>query len=60
MLMESLQAAAGSRGGGCGIGEHITKGHEETLKGDGYDHYFDYGDDFTGISICYNLSNCFL
>lgn len=58
MLTESLEAAAGSRGGGYRIEGHITKGHEETFQDDGYVHYFEYGDDFTGISICHNLSNC--
>lgn len=28
------------------------KEHEETLGGDGYVHYLDYGDGFTGGYVC--------
>lgn len=35
----------------------IMKVYEETLGGDEYIYYLDYGDDFTGVYICQNLSN---
>ena len=38
----------------------ITKGHEETFGCDGYVHYLDCGDAFTGIYICQDLSKCTL
>lgn len=30
--------------------------HEEGFGGDGYGHYLEFGDGFTGIYICQNLS----
>lgn len=35
-----------------GVGGRIMKEHEETLGGDGYVHYLDYGDGFTGGYVC--------
>lgn len=35
----------------------ITKEYEETFKGEGYVHYFDYSDIFMDASIYQNLSD---
>lgn len=44
-----------------GRGERrITKGPLETFMGNGYVHYFDFGDGFTGVYIFKNLSECIL
>lgn len=34
----------------------ITKGYEETLGGDGWARYFDYGDGFMGMYVCVYMS----
>lgn len=38
----------------------ITKEHKEALRGDEFVHYREYGEDFTGVSVCQNLLNCVL
>lgn len=35
----------------------LTNRHKEILGDNGYVHYLDYGDGFTGVYICQNLSN---
>lgn len=40
--------------------EGNTEEQEETLRDDGYVHYLYYGDGFTNVYICQNLSNCTL
>ena len=54
-------------GGGAGEGWEweIRKEHKETFGSDGYVHYLDYGNDFTGvymskIIILYTLNICSL
>ena len=40
----------GSSGDGqCG---EIIKGHKKTFESDGYVHYLDCGDGFTGVNTC--------
>ena len=34
------------------------KGHKDIFRGDGDVHYPNCGDDFKGVYICPNLSNC--
>lgn len=38
-------------GGQEGLEGGISKGHEETFRGDGYIHYLDCGDSFTELFI---------
>lgn len=38
--------------------EWITKIYQETFGCDGYIHYPDCGDDFTGVYVCQIVSNC--
>ena len=58
--MTERRLASSSEDGEGSKKERITKGHKETLGvgGDGYVHYLDYGNGFTGVHICQNLSNC--
>lgn len=39
----------------CG-GGGITKGCEKTFGSDGFVHYLDYANGFTGVYVCQNLS----
>lgn len=42
------------------MGGNDYKGAGETFEDDGYAHYLDCGDDFTGVHICQNLKNWIL
>lgn len=45
--------------GGCGQGQQgkLTKRREETVGDDGYVHYLDHGNSFSGVYRCQNLPN---
>lgn len=51
-----LVMKAGKRWGEAG-GE-IAKGRKENVGGDGDVSSLDYGDEFTGVYLCQNLTNC--
>lgn len=38
----------------------ITKGQEETFRGEGYVHYLERGEGSVGICICQRSSHCIL
>lgn len=38
----------------------FLKDYEETFRDDGHGHYLDYGNGFTGVFMCRNLSNCMI